>query len=170
MAPRWGITKQIDNLFWNIKVMASRRVINTLTCRIRLRAVAGEWLPYLEIMRKINLPTGSTSFSIPSVPLNKLLVWFSNRMGTSVDNGARKSNNWLDQWQSGKLGTGSHVYSFPRAFPSSTDVPVLLLNHPNYPCQCLSTSIRWKVCDLSNLAYLLLVIIAGFGCPVVPDV
>ena len=41
------------------------------------------------------------------------------------------SNYWLDQWQSGKLGTGSCVYSFPRAFPSSTDVPVLLLNQPN---------------------------------------
>ena len=31
--------------------------------------------------------------------------WFSNRMGTSVDDGACKSNNWLDQWQSGKLAT-----------------------------------------------------------------
>ena len=51
-------------------------------------------------------------------------------MGTSVDNGARKSNNWLDQWQSGKLGTGSRVSSFPRAFPSPTDVPVLVLNQP----------------------------------------
>ena len=54
--------------------------------------------------------------------------WFSNRTGTSVDVGARKSNNWLDEWQSGKLGTKSRVWSFPRAFPSSNDVPVLLLN------------------------------------------
>ena len=37
------------------------------------------------------------------------LGWFSKRTGTSVDNGACKSNNWLDQWQSGKLGTGSRV-------------------------------------------------------------
>ena len=37
-----------------------------------------------------------------------------------------KSNNWLDQWQSGKFGTGSRVLSFPRVFPSSMDVPVLL--------------------------------------------
>ena len=29
--------------------------------------------------------------------------------GTSVDDSARKSNNWLDQWHSGKLGTGSRV-------------------------------------------------------------
>ena len=39
-------------------------------------------------------------------------------------------NNWLDQWQSCKLGTGSHVQSFPCPFPSSTDVSVLLLNQP----------------------------------------
>ena len=25
---------------------------------------------------------------------------FSNRTGTSVDDGARRSNNWRDQWQS----------------------------------------------------------------------
>ena len=39
-------------------------------------------------------------------------------------------NDWLDQWQSGKLSTGSRVQSFSRAFPSPTDVPVLLLNQP----------------------------------------
>ena len=27
----------------------------------------------------------------------------------TVDDGARKSNNWLDQWQSDKLDTGSRV-------------------------------------------------------------
>ena len=32
-----------------------------------------------------------------------------DRTGTSIDNGARKSNNWLDQWQSSVLGTGSRV-------------------------------------------------------------
>ena len=52
-------------------------------------------------------------------------------MGTSVDDGARKSNNWIDQWSSDKLGTGSRVQSFPRDFPSSNDVPVLLLNQPS---------------------------------------
>ena len=36
---------------------------------------------------------------------NGLLGWFSNRTGTSIDDGARKSNNW----HSGKLGTGSRV-------------------------------------------------------------
>ena len=57
-----------------------------------------------------------------------LLGWFSNRTGTLVEDDARKSNNWLDQRQSGKLGTGSLVQSFPRAFPLSTNVPVLSLN------------------------------------------
>jgi len=33
----------------------------------------------------------------------------SNRTGTSVDDGARKSNNWLDQWQGGKLDIESRV-------------------------------------------------------------
>ena len=64
--------------------------------------------------------------------------WFSNRVGTSVDDCARKSNNWLDQWQSGKLRTGSYVQSFRRAFQSSTDVPVRLLN------QLLLCYISWS--------------------------
>ena len=34
---------------------------------------------------------------------------FSNRMGKSVDDGPHKLNNWLNQSQSGKLGTGSSV-------------------------------------------------------------
>ena len=58
------------------------------------------------------------------------LAWFSNRTGTSVDDGARKSDTWLDQWPSGKLGSKSCVQSFLRAFPSPTDVPVLLRNQP----------------------------------------
>ena len=60
-----------------------------------------------------------------------LIRWFSNRTGTSVDDGARKSNNWLDRWLSGKLGTGGRVKSFSRTLLSSNDVPALLLNQPN---------------------------------------
>ena len=78
---------------------------------------------------------------------HKALGWFSNRTGTSVDDGERKLNNWLDQWQSDKLGTGSRVYSFPRTFPSSTDISVLLLNQPidaktrtSAPCWCSASS------------------------------
>ena len=49
----------------------------------------------------------------------------------SVDDGARKSNYWLDQWLSGKLGTRRRVQSFSRAFlPSKNGVPILLLNQP----------------------------------------
>ena len=47
-----------------------------------------------------------------------------------VDDCKRKSNNWTEQWQSGKLGTRSRVSSFLRTYPSSNDVPVLLLNQP----------------------------------------
>ena len=56
----------------------------------------------------------------------------------------------VDQWQSGKLGTESRVKSLPRAFPSSNDVPVLLLNQPNM--------------------FLLFQIITGLGCQGGPDV
>ena len=73
-----------------------------------------------------------TSVLVGSSPRSSLLGWFCNRTGTSVNDDARKSNNWLDQWHSGKLSTGSRVESFPRAFPSSTDVPVLLVNQPVY--------------------------------------
>ena len=70
--------------------------------------------------------------------LNLIVGWFSNRTGTSADDGARKSNSWLDQWQSDKLGTGSRVESFSRAFQSPNDVPVLLLNHqPSMWTWCL---------------------------------
>ena len=65
----------------------------------------------------------------------------------SVDNDVHKSNNWLDQWQSGKLGTGSRVYSFPRAFPSPTDVPVLLLNQP---ILLNSSTATWNLLVLYN--------------------
>ena len=40
------------------------------------------------------------------------LGWLSNRTGTSLGDGARKSNNWLDQMQSGKSGSGSGVSPF----------------------------------------------------------
>jgi len=39
----------------------------------------------------------------------QIIGLFSNRTGTSVDDGARRSNNCLDQWQSGKLGTRSRL-------------------------------------------------------------
>ena len=54
--------------------------------------------------------------------VSKYIGWFSNRTEESVDDGARELNNCLDRWQSGKLDTGSRVQSFPRAFPSLTDV------------------------------------------------
>ena len=81
-------------------------------------------------------PPSPAKWLPPSV---QVIGWFSNRTGTSVDDCARKSNNRIDQWQSGKLGTGSRVLSFPLAYPSSNDVPVLLLNQPNKrPAPCLS--------------------------------
>ena len=68
-------------------------------------------------------------------------LWFSNRTETSVHDDARKSNNWLNQWESSKLSTGSRVQSFPRTFLSSTDVSVLLLNQPNKERQQISSNV-----------------------------
>ena len=49
------------------------------------------------------------------------IPWAS--LDRAVDDGARKSNNWLDQWQSRKLSTGSHLHFLPCAFPSSIAFP-----------------------------------------------
>ena len=48
-------------------------------------------------------------FNVKIGPLRKTIGWLSKRTGTSIDDGARKSNNWPDQWRSGKLGTRSRV-------------------------------------------------------------
>ena len=40
--------------------------------------------------------------------------WFSYRKGTSVDEGARKSINWLEQWQSDKFWAPSPLRAFSR--------------------------------------------------------
>ena len=41
--------------------------------------------------------------------VTKIVGSFSNRTGTSFDDGALKSNIWFDQWLSDKLDTGSLV-------------------------------------------------------------
>ena len=66
--------------------------------------------------------------------------WFNNRMGTSVDDDARKPITER------KLRTGSHVQSFPRPFLSSIDVSVRLLN------QLLLCYVSWsKMSALINV-------------------
>ena len=45
----------------------------------------------------------------PIKGIENILGSLSNRKATSIDDGARRSNNWLNQWQRGKLGTGSRV-------------------------------------------------------------
>ena len=70
------------------------------------------------------------------------LGWFSNRMGKSVDGGTCKLKNRLDQLQGNKLGSGSHIQSFPCTFSWSTDVPILLLNQPNILSQ-VAAKLTW---------------------------
>ena len=55
----------------------------------------------------IKLPPGvCVCGAVGGIPYNRLI---QQQNVTSVDDGARKSKNWLDEWQSGKLGTGSRV-------------------------------------------------------------
>ena len=49
--------------------------------------------------------------------LDETLRLFSNRTGTSVDDGARKSNTWLDQWQSGKIEHQKSCLVLSERFP-----------------------------------------------------
>lgn len=45
------------------------------------------------------------------------------KQGGDSENGGRRSKNWIDQWRSGKLSTGSRVhYSVSRAFAFSFGV------------------------------------------------
>ena len=49
-------------------------------------------------------------FILPSRRFSHIIIgWFSNRTGTSDDDSTQKLNNWLDKWQTGKLGTGLRV-------------------------------------------------------------
>ena len=67
--------------------------------------------------------------------------WFSNRTGTSFDDGKahRKDLTWLPVPNLPLCHWSSQLFHL-RA-PSSTDVPVLLLNQPN-----MHTSLSWTVC------------------------
>ena len=62
--------------------------------------------------------------------------WFQNGYNkemkrNDIDDGARKWKSRLTHSRAcGNMGTGSSTHSFPRAFPSSMDVPVILLTTP----------------------------------------
>ena len=51
------------------------------------------------------------------------------RQCNGCDDGTCRSKDRLDQWQRGKLGTGSCTKSFTHPIPFSNDIPFLLLNH-----------------------------------------
>ena len=72
---------------------------------------APEWNGTTETARKQpTFPDSTTGFSQNDVGgTSAERGLYSYRTGTSVDDGARKPNNWLDQLHSGKLGTGGRV-------------------------------------------------------------
>ena len=81
------------SLVWSWKVSFSERHFTDLK-------------PFVIKLRNSRL---ERKISFREAKTRHLFDFNGNRTGTLVDHGARKSNNWLDQWQSGKLGTGSRV-------------------------------------------------------------
>ena len=93
------------------------------------------------------------SLTSPASFLNSLIGWFSNRTGTSVDDGKARGKDWtrlpvpnlpLCHWSS---------QLFNLHAPSSTDVSVLLLNQPNNEFKerrFLATDVnrKWTFCNL----------------------
>ena len=129
----------------SLAAMARRNIIDlfwhTLTARDDTRdreanssrqndVAGGDFLRGKQVEHATALSLAFAAAKIKNLPLaleKKIGAWL---LGKSIDDGARRSNNWLDQWQSDILGTGGRVKSLTRGFFSSTDVPVLLLNKP----------------------------------------
>ena len=82
------------------------------------------------IARHISAPVPLKMVKERNVFLKLFLSPLVQEDSKRIVNAIHSARPALDQWQSGKLGTGSCIQSVPRAFPSSTDVPVLLLNQP----------------------------------------
>ena len=55
--------------------------------RIRSENIKMQWMQRSSVIQR--------KFSRPPWPTK---IWFSNRAGTSIDDCAHKSNNWLDAW------------------------------------------------------------------------
>ena len=79
-------------------------------------------------------PVAFVTLPLPFV--RSLIGWFSNRTGTSVDDGAHKSNNWLTNGRAANWAPEVEFRPFCALTPSLEDVPVLLLNQPNDNMNC----------------------------------
>ena len=66
----------------------------------------------------------------PVNPLTETLGWFSNRTGTSVDDGKARGKDWTRLTVLNSLLCHWSSQLFDLHASSSTDVPVLLLNQP----------------------------------------
>ena len=71
----------------------------------------------------------------PVNPLTETLGWFSNRTGTSVDDGKARGKDWTRLPVLNLLLCHWSSQLFDLRVSSSTDVPVLLLNQPTISWQ-----------------------------------
>ena len=103
-------TAYANNLFQNFPTPLPVQIKNDV------KSISRHYSQYGDQLSTIDLSAKDLSFHDNNAQMLDTLLtigWFSNRTGASVDDGARRSKNWLDhwldQWQSGKLGTGSRV-------------------------------------------------------------
>ena len=96
------MTPWIIPVYWHFAISWLYPQVDLITCTVR--NISGKLVSLPAILRKKKKKRKQTLALALS-----LLGWLSNRTATSVDHCARKSNNWLDQWLSGTLGTGSWV-------------------------------------------------------------
>ena len=81
---------------------------------------ASDWLKIYFIQLKHEPDPGVVSSSIDR---------FCKDNTTAVTTARANKKTQPDQWQRGKLGTGSCTKSFMHAIQSSNDIPILLLSH-----------------------------------------
>ena len=94
----------------------------------------------------------------PVYPLAEALGWFSNRTGTSVDDGKARGKDWTRLPVLNLLLCHWSSQLFDLRASSSTDVPVLLLNQPTIFLKPLSgvvsdpvyTNPGRKLCSFNN--------------------
>ena len=88
----------------------------------------------------------------PVNPLTETLGWFSNRTGTSVDDGKARGKDWTRLPVLNLLLCDWSSQLFDLRASSLTDVPVLLLSQPNVWFKASSTRIRVKSYAVSKIS------------------
>ena len=106
--PLYNMTPWIIPVFWHFASSWLYHQVDLITCTVRnisrtsncgIRVI--NWFHCQSFYEKKEKRNQTLSLALCST--------VSNRTGTSIDKGACKYSNWLDQWQSCNLCTESHV-------------------------------------------------------------